>query len=327
MIYTRVFEKNITLSDVHEIFSTDPDALLLKKIQDSFENKCYKSCYIISVNKILNRSDINFNNKDLNGSANVSVKFETSILQYEKFDIVTNVTITAITDRIIACQSHDSLIFIQNEERLKDYKDGQIIPIKIGICNYGLGNNKISINAFPFVPINEEFENEYYYKINKLSNEDIESLNGLDIIKNIEDAEHMMESIKKEKNNRWEYFDDLLYPFKTVKKINKNIKEIGLCDFKLLKDNGSNIVSMLPYQYISSKKIALIDPDSSKVNKKKFGDENYPIDENPLLIYEMYLTKYYKHINSVNQLSLSYKDDELFKNSANIFNIYKMNKL
>ena len=149
MIYTRVFKKNITLTDVQEIYKVDINELLLKKLQNDFENKCYKSCYILSVNKIINRSDINFNNKDLNASANVSIKFEASILQYAKYDIINNIKITAITEQRIICQSKNASIFINNEDRLKNYKDGQIISIKVGICKYYLGEDKISINAFP----------------------------------------------------------------------------------------------------------------------------------------------------------------------------------
>ena len=325
MIYTRTFQRNITLTNVQEIYQTDMNELLVRKLQSDLENKCYKSCYIISINKIINRSDINFNNKDLNASANVIVRFEASILEYNKYDVLTNVKITAITDSKIICQSKNSSIFIQYEDRLKTYKDGQIIPVKIGVCKYYLGENRISINAFPFVPLKEEYNDEIYYNIKKLTENEITELNSMDITKMIIQIEEEMTNIKSEKNNRWNYFDELLYPFKSTKKTNKNIKEIGLLDFDKLNDE-INIITLLPQQFISNKKLLLIDMDN-KNNKKRFGDENYPVEENTLNIYIILLTRYYKHIKTVNEMSLLYKDDEIFNNHENIFNIYKSNKL
>ena len=327
MIYTKIFTKTITLTDVNDIYNTDIDNLLLKKLQNIFENKCFQSCYIKSINKIIYRSDINFNNKDLNGSVNISIKFEASIIQYDKFDIINNIKITAITENKIICQSQNASIFIHYSDKLKNYKDGQIISIKVGICKYYLGINEISINAFPFVPLSEEFENEIYYNINYLTDDEINELNDLDIIKNIEDAEKERDSIKKEKGNRWGYFDDLLYPFKTNKKINKNMKEIGILEFDKLQKDKSNIISLLPYQKLSSKKMILIDPISSKSNIKKFGNDNYPIEENSVVIFQILLTKYFKHIKTINELSTIYKTADMFKKHENIFDTYRVNKL
>lgn len=323
MIYTRIFQKNITLTNVQEIYQVDINTILMNKLKNDFENKCYKSSFILSINKIINRSDINFNNKDLNASANVSIMFEANILQYDKYDIINNVKITAITEQKIICQTKHASIFIQYEDRLSDYKDGQIISIRVGVCKYYLGENKISINAFPFVPLKDEIE-EIYYNINSLTDDDVDNLNKLDIMTNIQQVEDEMNIIKKDKNNKWNYFDDLLYPFKLTKKINKNIKEVEITDFTKIKKEDNYIISLLPYQYISSKKFAII--NNSKSNQKKFGDENYPIEDNAITILEIFLIKYYKHIKTVNELSIIYKDNDTFKLHENIFNIYKSNK-
>lgn len=324
MIYKKVFNKSITISDVNNIYNPNINNLLLDILKDTFENKCYKSCFILKVNNIINRSDINFNNKDLEASVNVSVQFEADILYYDMYDIITNVSITAITDHKIICQHKNASIFIQYENKLKSYKENQIIPIKVGICKYYLGENKVSINAFPFIPLKAEIENEVYYNIPKLSNEDIEELNKSSIINDIRLAEDEMLDIKKKQNNRWDYFNDLLYPFKTEKKKNKNISEIDLLDFgKLDKDN--NIIAVLPQYNITNKKLLLV--SNNKIMQKKIGDIDNPIDQNPITILSTILIKYYKHIKTINELSIIYHSDDKFNEHINIFDTYRTNKI
>ena len=326
MNFTRVFKKNITLVSVNEIYETNINDLLIDKIKQDLERKCYKSCFILSINKIIARSDINFNNKDLNASANISVKFEASILQYDKYDIVNNIKITAITEQKIICQSENSSIFIQYEDRLSDYKTGQIIPIKIGVCKYYLGEDSISINAFPFVPLLESIGDDTYYNINNLTDIQIAELNNLDIIKKIESVEEEKKKILSLKNNRWDHFNELLYPYKSIKKINKNNKEINLLDFDKLESDKTNTI-YLPASYDISKKSFLLVNKTNKTNQKKFSDENYPVEENSLIPYIIYLTKYYKHIKSVNEMSVTYSDDDIFNDNESVFDIYRQNKL
>lgn len=326
MIYTRILQKNITLTNVDDIYNTNINDLLLENLRNTFKNKCYKSSYILDINKILNRSDLNFNNKDLNASVNVVVQFEADVLEYDKYDIINNIKITAITEHKIICQSKYASIFIQNENILKDYTENQIIPIKVGICKYYIGENKISINAFPFIPLKEEIENYVYYKIPQLSDFQINELNNLFILDKIKEVELQKDNIKKEKNNRWDYFNDLLFPYKNYKKNSKNIKNIDILDFTYFKET-ENIITIFPNQDLSERKLSVILLTNTKTNNKKFGDESNAVSDNPITIFTGILTKYYKYINAINELSTTYKSDEVFKKNENIFNTYRIHKI
>lgn len=324
MIYKRVFNKSITISDVNNIYNPNMDNLLLEILKDTFENKCYKSCYILNINHIINRSDINFNNKDLEASANISVQFEADTLHYDMYDIITNVSITAITEHKIICQHKNASIFIQYENKLKNYKENQTIPIKVGICKYYLGENKISINAFPFIPLKSEIETETYYNISKLTNNEITELNSLSIINDIQLVEEEMVELKKQNPDRWEYFNNLLYPFKTEKKKNKNITEIDLLDFdKLTKED--TIVATLPQYNITNRKILTV--SNNKSVQKKINDTGNIITQNPITVLSIILIKYYKHIKTINELTVVYNSDEEFNKHLNIFDTYRMNKI
>ena len=315
MIFQKIFEKIVTLKDVNIIYSIDIDNILLNKIKDTFEKKCYKSCYILLVNKIIRRSNLNFNNKDLNASVNISIMFEATILKYDIYDIINNVKIITITDDKIICQSDSSSILIKSDKNLDSFKMNQIISVRVGKCSYTTGESKISITAFPFIPIIEE---DIFYKIKELTKNEKEELNNSYIMNIINEEENIKKDILKKLKNKWNYFNNLLYPYKTNKKLNKNIKEIDIFNFDLI---GINIISLSSHQNISNQKIYLINSDI-KSNQKKFGSEEFPIEEKSLSIYIILLTKYYKHIKCINELSNLYSDTETFDNHINIFDLY-----
>ena len=316
MIYIKNFEKLITINDVNIIYSINIDQILLNKLKDTFENKCYKSCFILSVDNIIKRSNLNCNNKDLNASVNISIMFQATILQYDIYDIINNVKIITITDDKIICQTNNASILIKSDKNLNTLKVNQIISIRVGKCSYTTGESKISITAFPFIPI---IENDIYYILNELTNEQKHILQNSYIIQKINEEEDIKNNILKNKKNKWNYFCNLLYIYKNTKKLNKNIKEIDLFNFNL---KGTNIISLLNYQNISNKKLGLLINNNINNNQSYFGSDINPISENSLTIYNILLTKYYKHLKCINELSNIYSNSDVFDNHLNVFDIY-----
>ena len=104
------------------------------------------------------------------------------------------------------------------------------------------------------------------------------------------------------------------------------LKYIRNMDFDKLDKDNINTVVLLPHQRISDKQITLVNMKNTKSNVKKFGNDNYPIQEDALKVYNIFLTKYYKHIKSVNELSTIYYDNDIFNNHKNIFDTYRKNK-
>ena len=65
----------ITLNDPNNILSKDRNNIILNILKEKFEGKCYSSCYILNVNKILRRSLIYCNeNLDANFNINIVIK-------------------------------------------------------------------------------------------------------------------------------------------------------------------------------------------------------------------------------------------------------------
>lgn len=312
MIFNKTFETQINLTDINDIFSINADDLILNKLKTKYENKCYNSSFILNVNRIINRSELIFNKRSLNAYINVNVIFEAQVLHYEYLDIICDNNVIDTTNKKIICKSEHKSIIINNKSgKLNNVNVNQHIPIIVGKCSYSLFKNVISINSYPFVPILENKTN-IYYKIEKLNKEEIEILNTT-IIPLIENETNLINKMKKDKDNKILFFTKLLYPFK--KELYKNKISNGISE-DLLSLKSEGVISLLNESNLIDHNIHVF---------TKYDDINVK-DESALIVYQIYLNKYYKYLKAIRELSESYSDNDKFKEHKNIFDIYEENK-
>jgi len=328
MIFEKVFETQINLTNIFDIYSTNLDELLLNKLKEKYENNCYKSSFILTINKIINRSIPTINKRSLTAYTNIFIMFEASILHYDYLDVILDNLVIDTSNSRIVCKSKNKSILINNKNNILDsIKVNQLIPIIVGKCSYTLYKNTISINSYPFIPILEN-KNNIFYKIDKLTSSEISILNSTIII-DINNEIELMNKILKIKNNRWEYFSKLLYPFK--EQLNKN-KLSYINHNNLLDLDSYGIVSLLNEQNLVDHNISIVNYEKYSKEIKKdnsiySGSITNPLIENALVVYQIYLTKYYKYMKLIRELSLSYYESDKFNEHKNIFEIYEKNKL
>ena len=100
---------------------------------------------------------------------------------------------------------------IKVNKNMTDFTKGQKIPIIVGKAKFDTGSDKIRINSYPFIPIIDN--KTIYYKISKISENDKDKLNDT-IIKYINHEETVKKEILDKKNNKWDYFNKLVFQFK-----------------------------------------------------------------------------------------------------------------
>ena len=115
--------------------------------------------------------------------------------------ILKNTTTSEINEIIIA--------LIKNNQDLSIFSKDDIIPIIVGKVKYSLGSDKITINAYPFIPI---ISNIIYYQVTGLNKQQLELLQET-ILPYIEYEEQIKNDLLKTKNNTWDYFKNLVYPY------------------------------------------------------------------------------------------------------------------
>jgi hypothetical protein len=304
------FDIILNITNINDIFTKNLDNRLLYLINEKYSNKCYMNSYILKINKILNRSLLESNQNDLNCSFNISIQFEAECLVYNKNEIILNMEIQEIINNNILLKKDKTLALIKNNNDLKSFQKGDKLPIIVGKVKYSLGSDKISINSYPFIPITNEI---IYYKISKLSKSDFELLND-NIIKYIHEEEDIKKNILNKKNNTWNYFQELIYPYK--KKIESKSKStIDILKFINNLNNSTDesfIISLEDKNDISNRLFNIYKED--EIN-------NYIKNNSYLILYEL-CKKYYLYLKVINDLSIEYSSDKLIKDNKNIFDIY-----
>jgi hypothetical protein len=310
MIITKVFDIIFNINNINDLFNKDINQTILNLLKKKYNGKCFLGVYIIDVIKIINRSLIESNQSNLNGSFNIFIQFEGNCIIYNTNEIIFNMEVKDNINNIISCKGNNVSAIIKTNKINIDFKKGQLIPIIVGKAKFITGSEIIQINSYPLIPIIDN--KQIYYKINEISDSIIEKLNE-SILNYINEEEEIKSNILKSKNNKWNYFSEFLYPYK-INKSNDIIKKENLVDLLELKNIQNSIL------YLDN----TLDLSKRLIYRYKHDDNNiteYIENDTYLVLYDI-LKKYYLYLKSINQLSLIYDTNEKIKSNENIFNLY-----
>ena len=74
MFIKKILETYIDISNPNDIFTSDVNGMLLRKLNDKFVGRCYMSCLIVDIIRIVKRSCI-YMKKTLHGDCHVNMVF------------------------------------------------------------------------------------------------------------------------------------------------------------------------------------------------------------------------------------------------------------
>lgn len=214
MIVNKILETTIDLFDSAEIYTADIESMLIKKLEARYRNKCFKSVLITEILKIIRYSDIKLVDNRLDGAAYINVQFEIKGIVLIKGEILTDCKVTEIitTGIIIEHKYAGGLIMPGQKTQIYNIiKKGQTIPVIISDVRYNIGQTEISIRGVPFTPQNNT---NIYYNINYgLYDGEEYKLKQL-----LEDYNNELKLHNDIKNKSYEFFKELLYPYKNYNK-------------------------------------------------------------------------------------------------------------
>jgi DNA-directed RNA polymerase subunit E'/Rpb7 len=214
MIVNKILETTIDLFDSAEIYTADIESMLIKKLETRYKNKCFKSVLITEILKIIRYSDIKLVDNRLDGAAYINVQFEIKGIVLIKGEILTDCKVTEIitTGIIIEHKYAGGLIMPGQKTQIYNIiKKGQTIPVIISDVRYNIGQTEISIRGVPFTP--QIFTNIYYNINYGLYEGEEDKLKQL-----LEDYNNELKLHNDIKNKSYEFFKELLYPYKNYNK-------------------------------------------------------------------------------------------------------------
>lgn len=312
----------ITISDIDEIYTRDYDEMLIHHAKLVYEKKCFQNMFIDSINRVIKRSIPTIVKRDIhNCKFRLYAIFDIDIIKYDEYDIIVGAKVMDVIQKgridskqdVIICKTDHATILINHSNILSTIEKNQIIPVVVGGVNYNTMKPTILINAYPFVPMLKE---KKVYKIDSLTSENIQYLEEYVFTKlnsKIDEMKEIVSSPKKKK--RWDFFVDLLYPYKKKKYSDSSDTK------KSDKDKISIFDTTVSGYVLLSDEYPLHEMEFIKT--KETDD---CIVEKAINVYEIFIMDVIKHIDTVNQLTLTYLDDAVFDSHQNIFNIYKDNK-
>ena len=227
-------ETRLDFHNPADIVNPDVIGLCMRHLTEKYVGKCYMSCLIIKINKIL-RHSLRYMSRGLDGSAYISVSFEVDAIVYTKGEILNGCHIVKIESdgRIHAKSKHAGIQIRQDTSGVNIYKEDQIVPFIVNRTQYNPAQNAVSVEAIPFTP---SFPDNIIYAVGKpLSEEDYNRIKELfDQIDNLKKSINLMDSNGQKALG---FFQDLVYPFK--KDTNYNVTNSTELKFTL--DSVKNI--------------------------------------------------------------------------------------
>jgi len=318
MKITKIFDITLNIDNINDIFTKDINQKLLSLIKKKYQYKCYLSSYVLKINKIINRSLLEFNQNDLNCSFNISIQFEAECLVFNKNEVILNMKIQEIVNNNLILKNTTTseineiiIALIKNNQDLSIFSKDDIIPIIVGKVKYSLGSDKITINAYPFIPI---ISNIIYYQVTGLNKQQLELLQET-ILPYIEYEEQIKKDLLKTKNNTWDYFKNLVYPYTNKNNIKSKPNMINLMEVINNSDKYNNKIIAFDEQYdISNCELCIYDDHNSYVKINSY-----------MSFYEL-CKKYYLYLKLINDLSINYNSEKEIKSNTKIFDIYNKYK-
>lgn len=310
MIITKIFDIILNIDNINTIFNKDINLTILELIKAKYVNKCYLGVFITDINKILNRSLIESDQSDLNGVFYVSIQFEAECIIYNTNEVILEMTVQDNINNSLSISNEICSAVIKVNKSILEFVKGQKIPIIVGKAKFDTGSDKIRINSYPFIPIIDN--KNIYYKISKLTENDKDKLNDK-IIKYINNEEIIKKEILSKKNNKWDYFNELVFPYK-INLSNSIIKKNNMVD--LLEFNNLENKIILQHNEIDMSKRMICTFSNDDKNIYSYLENN-----NFETLYPIF-KKYYLFIKLINDLSKIYDTDEKIKLSKNVFDLY-----
>ena len=225
MIITKVINTTIDLFDPVDIYTVDIKSTLKKKLEDRYKKRCYQSILIIEIVSIKRHSSVIMVNNRLDGAAYVDVEFEAKGIVLITGEILHNCKIIEIHSNAITMEHEYAGIKLQKDNGdaiFKILKVGQKIPVVIQKVRYMVNQTSISAIATPFLPSITE---EVFYNITEgLSPEETNELTNLML--EIDKEEDTHKSAMKEET--YEFFKNLIYPYKVNQKYELNQRAVSL---------------------------------------------------------------------------------------------------
>jgi hypothetical protein len=305
----KVIEVAIDVVNCIDIYSNDEN---IKRILiNRFEKRCFRGCYIISVDEVKRVSECIISQDGHPTFGTISVCFQVTAEEYAEGEIINGCSITKITESgIIVCETRIASIMLKSNDLLQGVKQGQFISVRVGASKYLLGAEKIAVNAVPFLPARIPV----VYLING-------TFSSTDLFDNVKERilfeETELEKLRKnpETKSSVSVFTQMLFTSDREPTVSAQIGNI-----KNIADDGKvsgKYISRSLIRDLTTPNVLLYDQYEETTKTKMI---NHMTFENVVLFL---LEDYCSHLRTVREMVGIYNTPELIKGHDNLWRMFK----
>lgn len=308
MIVKKIIETSIDLLLPSEIYSTNIDALIMEKLKKRYLNICYQSILITKIVEVIQRSAVRIVNNRLDAGAFVDVRFKAEGIIYLEKEIINGCKVSEIRGKNIILEHKYATIMIQDTNNKNIYQTlniNQIVPIMVGKCKYSISQKNMTITGALYTP---QLRPNIVFIINN-GMEPYELQKFKIVLQEIEEKEKQLDLLKDRK--LFEYFQNLLYPFKVNQKYEQSdkakkyqLQPIGIT-VEDLSELQSGVIVFPCEDHFKHRRIFYT---KKMQDLDQLGD--LVINNGLYYILTQYLSKYINYIDALTEFLLIYDSDK-----------------
>jgi hypothetical protein len=319
MLIQKSLETRLDFADPLDIINPDVIGLCTRHLTEKYVGKCYMSCLILNINKII-RHSLRYMSRDLSGSAYISVTFEVDAIVYIKGEILNGCHIVKIESdgRIHAKSKHAGIQIRQDASLVNIYKEGQIVPFIVNRVQYNPAQNAASVEAVPFTPV---FPDNIIYSVGKPLGEEGKT-RIQDLFRQIDKLKSDIDMFDSNSQKALGFFQDLVYPFKKDTDFN----------YKVVQSGGAK-ASKIEFTWDSIKNVRgyICQPVESKIQSGviyhfKDRPEGKVCEENLVSILDKFLSNVIRHYQEMIEFVGTYPTFAKVQEYKDIWRMYNMLK-
>lgn len=232
MFITKKLDTTVDLINPSDIYSPDISSVIVYELEQRYVGKCYRSVFILGINKILRRGPIIIRKNELDGCAYVDVQFLADCFILVQGEVLHGCNIAEIySNAIIATNKYANIKLKKNKKNpaVDILSVGDKIPIVVEKVRYIPCQNSVSVMGTPYLP---RAEPTTFWRIARgMSNKEKNEIKTL--LDTIEDEDKLHKDISKGK--AYKFFSSLMYPYKVDQKTDKSkwVKSLKMKSVKL----------------------------------------------------------------------------------------------
>lgn len=194
-----------TAIDIYNVIAlyTD-DNNLISILREKFERKCFRSCYILTVDRIIDEGRCMMKQEGAPDFGTIPVSFEVTAIQYNIGEVITGCKVLKKdkTNQII-CEVDNTSIIIKPSPYTESIVDDQIISVQVLMARYSISSNTITVGGVLYLPS----KTAVVYKVDANDVDQSMLMSYLERLKEEEQHDRTSASYK--------VFNRALYPFET----------------------------------------------------------------------------------------------------------------